>query len=218
MSDFKNIDTIIFDLDGTLLDTVDDLKDSVNYAMSSLGYSIKTKEEVRSKVGRGLIKLIEDILPNGLKNPDFNEAVNKFKEYYINIKESKTHPYDNIVELLEELKKRNFKLGVVSNKFDRACKKQCEFFFKGLIDYAQGEDSLNGIVPKPNPVGIYKVMKILNSKNCVFVGDSEVDIQSAINADMPCISVLWGLKTKEFLIQNGGEFFVQNPLEILDMV
>ena len=216
----KNIDTIIFDLDGTLLDTVDDLLDSVNYALDSCGYPKRTKDEVRLAVGNGVYTLIERMLPDGKFNPDIYDVLEKFKEYYLQIKVSKTKPYDGIIELLENLKEKNYKTGIVSNKFDKGTKLHSKVYFGYLIDYAQGEDELNGIMRKPNPIGVYKVIKELNSKieNCIFVGDSEVDIQTAKNVGIPCISVLWGLKTKEFLIQNGGENFVSEPLEILDML
>ena len=211
------IDTIIFDLDGTLLDTVDDLVDSVNYAMKYFNYPLKTKEEVRHAVGSGLVVLMERMLPSG---SNIYDVIEKFKEYYIQIKVSKTKPYDHIIELLQTLKKRGYKIGVVSNKFDRGTKQNCKYFFKDLIDYAQGEDELNGILRKPSPIGVYKVVEKLNSKieNCIFVGDSEVDIQTAKNANIPCISVLWGLKTKEFLINNGAKLLIDDPLEILSMV
>ncbi len=211
------IDTVLFDLDGTLLDTVDDLLDSVNYAMKCFNYPLKTKEEVRLAVGSGLVVLMERMLPSGA---DIYKVIEKFKEYYIQIKVSKTKPYDNIIELLQTLKIRGYKTGVVSNKFDRGTKQNCKHFFKDLIDYAQGEDELNGILRKPSPIGVYRVLEKLNSKveNSVFIGDSEVDIQTAKNAGIPCISVLWGLKTKEFLINNGAVNLVSNPLEILSMV
>lgn len=214
------INTIIFDLDGTLLDTVDDLLDSVNYALSSFDYPTKTKEEVRLAVGEGLSKLMARVLPNGGNDPNFMDAIAKFKEYYIGIKKTKTAPYEGITELLSELKKKNYKIGVVSNKFDRACKKQCEEFFNGLVDYAQGEDEYMGIMRKPNPVGVYNVLEILNSKpeNAIFIGDSEVDIKTAKNANMPCISVLWGFKSKEFLIENGAQQFAEKPIDILNMI
>ncbi|MDO5436714.1 MAG: HAD family hydrolase [bacterium] len=215
MFNFKNIDTIIFDLDGTLLDTVDDLSDSVNYALSFYGYPLKTKEDVRLAVGNGITKLMERTSPAGA---DISGLLEKFKEFYMGIKVSKTKPYDGIIELLTELKKKNIKIGVLSNKFDRGTKLHCKMFFDGLIDFAQGEDSINGILPKPNPKGVFKVMQALNAKNTIFAGDSEVDIQTAENADIPCISVLWGLKTKEFLVQKGGKIFVNKPSEILDML
>ena len=220
MEKLKNKDTVIFDLDGTLLDTVDDLLDSVNYALSSFDYPNKTKEEVRLAVGMGVSKLMARVLPNGGSDANFTEAINKFKEFYINIKKSKTKPYNGVIKLLEELKKRKYKIGVVSNKFDRACKIQCDEFFGNLIDFAQGEDEFAGIIRKPDPSGVYKVLEVLNSdiKSSFFVGDSEVDIQTAQNAKMPCISVLWGFKSKEFLIQNGAEIFVSDPFEILDLI
>ena len=217
MPDIKNlkIDTLIFDMDGTLLDTLDDLKDSVNYALNYLGYREKTKEEIRLAV-----KLFERVVPGGLRNPDITECIKKFKEYYTNLKTSKTHPYDGIIELLKELKKRGYKTGIVSNKFDVACKMHSKEFFGELIDYAQGEDEINGIIRKPNPSGVLKVLDILGSKseNSVFLGDSDIDIQTAKNANMPCISVLWGFRSEEFLIQSGGNIFVKNPSEILTMV
>ena len=222
MPDFKNlkINTLIFDLDGTLLDTIDDIKDSVNYALSFLGYKEKTKEEVRLAVGSGILKLFETFLPDGINNPDIEIAVIKFKEFYSNLKVSKTKPYKGVIELLSELKKRNYKTGIVSNKFDRGCKMHSQMFFGNLINYAQGEDELNGIIRKPNPAGVFKVMKILEAKkeNTIYIGDSDIDIQTAKNAGLPCISVLWGFRSKEFLIKSGGKVFVKEPSEILDMV
>ncbi len=222
MPDLKNlkIDCLIFDMDGTLLDTVDDLADSVNYALKLSGYKEKTKDEVRLAVGNGITRLFELLLPEGKNNPDIYDCISKFKEYYMQIKKSKTKPYDGVIQLLEELKKRNYKTGIVSNKFDRGCKLHSSLFFGDLIDYAQGEDEQNGIIRKPNPAGVFKVMEKLNAKkeNCIFIGDSDVDILTAKNAEIPCISVLWGLKSKEFLIKSGGEIFVQSPLEILDMI
>lgn len=215
-----NIKAVIFDLDGTLLDTVDDLLDSVNYALEFFGYPLKTKEDVRLAVGNGITKLIERVIPGGFNNPDLPFVLEKFKEFYINIKVSKTKPYDGIIELLTILKEKGIKTGIVSNKFDRGTKMHSKQFFGDLIDFAQGEDTLNGIPSKPNPIGTNKVLEILNVKaeNCIFIGDSEVDIQTAKNANMPCISVLWGLKSEEFLKNSGGKIFVKKPSEILDMI
>ncbi len=220
MSYFKNIKAAIFDMDGTLLDTVDDLLDSVNFAFESLGYSKKTKDEVRLAIGEGVTRLFEKLLPGGFKNPDITFCIEKFKSFYTEIKISKTAPYEGIIDLLAELKKRGVKTGILSNKFDKGCKLHSDMFFKGLIDYAQGEDEFNGIKRKPSPIGLYKVLEKLNVKkeNCIFIGDSEVDIQTAKNGGVPCISVLWGLKTKEFLIENGGTLFVNKPDEILRLI
>lgn len=217
MPDIKNI---IFDMDGTLLDTVDDLLDSVNYALLSLGYNKKQKEEVRLAVGNGVSVLFEKMLPGGFNNPDMGFCIEKFKEFYSNLKTSKTKPYEGIIPLLKELRLRKIKTGILSNKFDRGCKMHCDLFFKGLIDYAQGEDEFNDVPKKPDPGGVYKVLEKINGSLCetIFVGDSEVDIQTAKNAGIPCISVLWGLKSKEFLIQAGGKIFVTTPFEILDMI
>lgn len=222
MQNLKNlkIDTLIFDLDGTLIDTVDDLTDSVNYALNYFNYPVKTKDEIRLAVGFGVSKLFENVLPSGVSDKRFMECIEKFKEFYTNIEKSKTHPYEGIIELLKTLKEKNYKTGVVSNKFNIATKMNCKKFFDDLIDYAIGEDEANGIIRKPNPIGVYKVIEKLNSKieNCIYLGDSDVDIQTAKNANIPCISVLWGFKSKEFLIKSGGEIFVSKPGEILDII
>lgn len=214
------IDTVIFDLDGTLIDTIDDLKDSVNYALDYFNYPLKSKDEIRLAVGMGVTKLFENVLPDGINNKNFIACIEKFKKFYTSIKVSKTHPYEGIIELLKTLKEKNYKTGVVSNKFNLATKMNCKKFFGDLIDIAIGEDESNGIIRKPDPIGVFTVIKELNSdiKNCVYVGDSDVDILTAKNAGIPCISVLWGFRSKEFLIKSGGEIFVSKPNEILDII
>lgn len=212
-----NVDTIIFDLDGTLLDTVDDLKDGVNYALTKFNYPARTKEEVRLALGYGISKLFASFLPCGIENKDIVPIIEEFKKFYCAIEKSKTKPYDGIVELLKQLKANGFKTGIVSNKFDRGVKLHSEKFFPDLIDYSLGENEAEGILRKPSPIGVYKVMEELKAKKAVFVGDSEVDIQTAKNAGLKCISVLWGFRPKEFLIENGGEVFVNTPSEILQL-
>lgn len=212
------INTVIFDLDGTLLDTLDDLFESVNFALSDFNLPLKTKEEVKSAVGNGVQVLIKRVIPSGFSKE--KELLDVFKRHYSNIKKPKTKPYEGIIELLNTLKSKGYKTGVVSNKFDSAVKTHCEKFFNGLIDCALGENEEEGIFKKPNPAGLLKTMDYLHCKkeNSIYVGDSEVDIQTAQNAKVPCISVLWGFKDREFLIKNGASHLVLKPFEIYKML
>ncbi len=212
------IDTIIFDLDGTLLYTIEDLTDSTNYALEHFGYPKRTIKEITSFVGNGVRLLIERAIPNGKDNPNLEECLTMFKTHYSNNMFNKTKPYDNIIETLKELKKQNYKTAVVSNKFDSAVKELCKKYFNGLIDSSAGQrDNVN---KKPAPDAVYEVMKELNVTNeqCIYVGDSEVDIKTAENAGIPCLSVTWGYKSIDFLYQNGAETLIYSPEEILDLV
>jgi phosphoglycolate phosphatase len=209
--------TVIFDLDGTLLNTLDDLADSTNFALKKFSYPTKTTEEVRSFVGNGVTKLIERAIPDGKLNPNFNSCLEIFKENYSKNMYNKTSPYLGIVEMLKTLRDKGCNIAVVSNKFDMAVKNLCEKYFENLVDVAIGEDEANGIKKKPAPDTIFKAMRILSvdKEDCIYVGDSEVDIQSAKNAEIPCVSVLWGFKNKDFLIQNGANIIVSSPEEIV---
>lgn len=207
--------TVIFDLDGTLLDTLDDLWTAVNAALSAYGLPLRTREEVRAFVGNGIAKLIERAV--GDKNhPNLSGVLQAFKEYYGAHCKDKTLPYDGIMPLLEGLKARGVKTAVVSNKADFAVKVLAEEYFQGLLSAAVGEDEAAGIRKKPAPDSLLAVMEQLGADKAstVYVGDSEVDIQTAQNAGVPCISVTWGFKDKAFLVANGGALFVDVPQEI----
>ena len=212
------IDTIIFDLDGTLLYTIEDLTDSTNYALKHFGYPTRTVEEITNFVGNGVRLLIERAIPDGKDNPNLEECLTLFKTHYSNNMFNKTKPYDNIIDTLKELKKQNYKTAVVSNKFDSAVKELCNKYFEGLINSAVGQrDNVN---KKPAPDAVFEVMKELNvtSEQCIYVGDSEVDIKTAENAGIPCISVTWGYKSIDFLYKNGAETLIYSPEEILELV
>lgn len=212
------IDTIIFDLDGTLLYTIEDLTDSTNYALKHFGYQTRTVEEITNFVGNGVRLLIERAIPDGKDNPNLEECLTLFKTHYSNNMFNKTKPYDNIIDTLKELKKQNYKTAVVSNKFDSAVKELCNKYFEGLINSAVGQrDNVN---KKPAPDAVFEVMKELNvtSEQCIYVGDSEVDIKTAENAGIPCISVTWGYKSIDFLYKNGAETLIYSPEEILELV
>ncbi len=211
------IKAIIFDLDGTLLYTLEDLKDSVNFALKNFNYPPRTLEEVRNFVGNGVRLLIERSLPNGAENPDMEEVLKVFKAHYADNMYNKTRPFDGIEELLNKLKERGIRTAVVSNKFDMAVKELCKKYFSEKIEIAIGESE--NLRKKPAPDCVLKVLEYFNcSKEEVFyAGDSEVDIQTAKNCDIKCISVTWGYKTKDFLVKNGAKILVNSPAEILEI-
>lgn len=208
--------TVIFDLDGTLLNTLDDLADSTNYALSKFGYPTRTIDEVRQFVGNGVAKLIERAIPEGKNNPNFEKCLAIFKENYAQNMYNKTAPYNGIIEMLSNLKSKGIKIAVVSNKFDLAVKELCKKYFEGVIDFAAGENEAQGIKKKPAPDTVISVLNEFNfaSEDAVYVGDSDVDIMTAKNSKMPCISVTWGFRDKKFLLENGATILINAPSEI----
>ena len=207
---------VIFDLDGTLLNTLDDLANSTNYALSRFDYPTRTIEEVRQFVGNGVAKLIERAIPEGKNNPNFEKCLAIFKENYAQNMYNKTAPYNGIIEMLSNLKSKGIKIAVVSNKFDLAVKELCKKYFEGFIDFAAGENEAQGIKKKPAPDTVISVLKEFNfaSEDAVYVGDSDVDIMTAKNSKMPCISVTWGFRDEKFLLENGATILINAPSEI----
>lgn len=207
---------VIFDLDGTLLNTLDDLADSTNYALSRFGYPTRTIEEVRQFVGNGVAKLIERAIPEGKNNPNFEKCLAIFKENYAQNMYNKTAPYNGIIEMLSNLKSKGIKIAVVSNKFDLAVKELCKKYFEGFIDFAAGENEAQGIKKKPAPDTVISVLNEFNfaPEDAVYVGDSDVDIMAAKNSKMPCISVTWGFRDEKFLLENGATILINAPSEI----
>ena len=210
----------IFDLDGTLLNTLEDLKDATNYSLSKLNYPTHSLEDIRLFVGNGVKKLIERAIPDGLNNKNFDECLETFKKNYKENMYNKTKVYDGVVEMLKSLKAKGVKTAIVSNKFDLAVKELSEKYFGDLIDIALGENEKEGIRKKPAPDTVLKVLKLMNSKaeEAIYIGDSDVDIKTAENSLMPCISVTWGFRDKEFLIKNGAKIIVESPKEILNYI
>lgn len=208
--------TVIFDLDGTLLNTLDDLADSTNYALSKFGYPTRTIDEVRQFVGNGVAKLIERAIPEGKNNPNFEKCLAIFKENYAQNMYNKTAPYNGIIEMLSNLKSKGIKIAVVSNKFDLAVKELCKKYFEGFIDFAAGENEAQGIKKKPAPDTVISVLNEFNfaPEDAVYVGDSDVDIMTAKNSKMPCISVTWGFRDEKFLLENGATILINVPSEI----
>lgn len=211
-----NKKAVIFDLDGTLLNTLEDLTDSTNFSLRYFGFKEKSIDEVRRFVGSGVSKLIERCIPKGKSNPDFEKCLEVFKKHYAQNMFNKTKPYDGIIELLSDLKTKKIKTAVVSNKFDDAVKGLCEKYFDGLIDFCAGENEKEGIRKKPSPDTVLKVLKDfkISYDEAIYVGDSEVDIATANNSKMECVSVLWGFKDKDFLLNNGAKILISEPDEI----
>ena len=212
------INTIIFDLDGTLLNTLEGLKNSTNFALKKFNCPEITLEQTRSFVGNGVRKLIERAIPNGEKNPDFEKCLNTFKEHYSKTMYQKTVAYDGIEDMLTELKKRGVKTGVVSNKFDTAVKELCKNYFDGLIIVAIGESP--DVRKKPAPDSVLKAMEILGAKpeNTLYVGDSDVDIQTAKNTNLKSVGVTWGFRDRELLEEEGADFIINTPCELLELI
>ena len=200
----KNIDTIIFDLDGTLLDTLTDLSNSINYAMAKHGFPTHTEESVRQMVGNGIYVLMEKAIPKGKENPYFDACLKDFREHYELHKKDYTKPFPGILELLKKCREQGYKMAVVSNKFDLAVKGLCQDFFSPYITTAIGESPQ--IARKPAPDTVFAAIEELqaSAEKCVYVGDSDVDLATAQNAGIPCISVSWGFRSREFLLDHGA--------------
>ena len=206
--------TIIFDLDGTILDTLDDLAISVNYALGQKNLPLRTKEEIRMFVGNGIAKLIERAVPKGCTKEDEKCVLQIFKEHYKIHSADNTKPYDGIIDILNDLKNSGCTLAVVSNKADFAVRDLCETSFNGIFHLAIGDR--DGIRLKPYPDSVNEVIEITNSKKdkTVYIGDSEVDIITAKNACLDCISVSWGFKDRDFLIKNGASVIADSVLDL----
>lgn len=210
-----NFDTYIFDLDGTLLSTLEDLAASCNYALRHNGMAERTMEEVRMFVGNGVKKLMERAVPDGLANPLFEKVYADFRQHYMEHNLDTTQPYPGVMELLKELKTRGKKIAVVSNKFYAATQALCRHFFGDLADVAIGERE--DIRKKPAPDTVNEALRQLDADRdrAVYIGDSDVDVMTARNSGIPCISVLWGFRDVDFLVEHGACIFVSSPLQIL---
>ena len=208
--------TIIFDLDGTLLDSLTDIYTSVNVALSAYGLPNRTKEEVRAFVGNGIVKLMERAV--GIVGyPQMDGVMSVVEKHYGEHCKDETKPYDGVMETLQKMAAAGIKTAVVSNKPDFAVKLLAEEYFQGLLLDAVGENESVGIRKKPAPDSLLAVMQTLGAtaEETLYVGDSEVDIQTAQNAGVACLSVTWGFRSKEFLIESGATLLADTPFEML---
>lgn len=212
------IKAIVWDLDGTLLNTIDDLANSVNFALSKYNLPNKTVAEVKKAVGNGVNKLIARCLEGGRNNPHFTQVLESFKEHYSKNSAVKTAPYPEIRETLKELKTRGYKLAVVSNKFESAVAELCQKYFPNIFDVIIGETPQ--IKRKPAPDMLFAALKLLQTQpqEIYFIGDSEVDVQTAQNAEIKCLSALWGFRSKDLLLANGATDFLNTPEEIFEFL
>ena len=214
----KAYEAVVFDLDGTLLNTLDDLWDSVNFALEKKGYPKRSIDEVRCFVGNGVEKLMMRAVPENTSKEDALSALEIFKNHYKDNSKNKTRPYDGIMELLGALKDNGFKMAIVSNKFNDAVKELNKEFFGEYIEFAYGE--CETIRKKPNPDAVFKALEDLGieQSQAVYVGDSDVDIMTAKNSGLDCISVSWGFRTRQELEMNGAISIIDKPMDLMDII
>lgn len=204
---------ILFDLDGTLLDTLEDLTDATNHALRQFGFPTRTPAEVRRAVGNGAANLICRSLPEGTPEETVRQVLSVFQSYYTEHCQIRTKPYAGIPKVLEILK-NNHPVAIVSNKPDCAVKALCADYFPGL--YALGETA--DCPRKPAADMVYKGMQAIGVDRCIYVGDSEVDVLTAKNAGVPCISVLWGFRDREEIENAGGEYFCETTGSLVERI
>ena len=212
--------TVIFDMDGTVLNTIEDITDSVNVILRKYDLPERTVDEVRHFVGNGAKVLMDKTIPTGEQHPLFTEILKEYEAYYEQHCNIKTGPYHHIPELLKELKERGYKLAIVSNKPMGAVQELNKVYFGDYVSVAIGvTDKLRR---KPYPDECLLAMEKLGSKkeDCIYVGDSDVDYKTAVNTGLKCISCLWGFRTRKELEEAGvkDNYYVEDPMEILDIV
>lgn len=208
----------VFDLDGTLLDTLDDITDSLNVIREKYGISPITRPEVNGMVGNGLKVLFIKSLKDGENTPNFDKMFEEFVAYYKEHSMIKTGIYEGMPAVLTELKKRGVKTAIVTNKNIEAARAMKNELFSDTIDCIYGEDEAHGVNKKPAPDTVFKALEELKAskEDAVYLGDSEVDIKTAANAGLPCLAVSWGFRTKEEQEAAGGEYFIEKPSDLLD--
>lgn len=214
----KQYQGVIFDLDGTLLDTLDDLTDSMNTILQEYGLPSCTKVQTASYLGYGSKVYLEKASGGKLNPKQFADCLDTYKAYYAAHMNDKTKPFSGILPLLETLQNQGIYTAVVSNKFDAAVKGLCQQYFGNRIDFAIGEG--NGLRPKPSGDMLQSVVQKwgIALQDCIYIGDTEVDLQTAENAHMPCIAVSWGFRTKQQLMDFGAKHIVDTPKELKNLL
>ena len=211
----RKYDTVIFDLDGTLLNTLEDLADAVNAVMRAHAYPERTLDEVRRFVGNGIRRLMEQAVPEDVEGELFEQVFEEFRSYYTEHCQIKTRAYDGVMELLKMLAERDYVMAIVSNKNHAAVCELNEIYFKEFISVAIGQK--DGIRKKPAPDTVWQALKELGKEasSAIYVGDSEVDFMTAENSGMDCVLVTWGFRTEEELVDCTPKAWIQSPEELL---
>lgn len=212
----KMYDSAIFDLDGTILDTLDDLKDSVNFALCENGLPARSREEVRRFVGNGIRLLVERAVPQSTPVDVVDKCFDAFKKHYKDNSANSTKPYEHITDVLCKLKAEGIALAVVSNKADFAVQTLVEEYFPGIFHFVVGERE--GIKRKPCADSVFAAMEALGSKNAIYIGDSEVDVETAVNSGLDCLAVTWGFRGENVLKELNPKYIVNEPEEIIDII
>lgn len=210
--------TAIFDMDGTILETLEDMCASVNVTMDHVGYPRRTMDEVRRFIGNGAAKLIERCMPAGAEDPRYPAALEFYRAYYDAHAQIKTGPYPGIPELLNQLSREGVRLAVVSNKPDEAVRALTERYFPGVFPVAIG--NRDGWATKPAPDSVYEAMRLLGARreSTVYVGDSDVDVDTARNAGLDSVIVTWGFRDEDFLRAHGAQHLAHNTDELYEML
>ena len=210
---------LIFDLDGTLINTVKDLNIATNYALEKLGYPLRTVKNTTDDIGNGVAKLIERSIPNGINNKDYPDCLAIFKEYYKAHYFENSFPYEGVTETLNKLKEKGYKLAVVSNKFDEGAKKLIYFYFPNIFDAVQG--AIPTLKNKPSSDLVNKVLSELcvTNKDALYIGDTNVDFETATNSNLDCVLVSYGYRSKEFLVGvTKNSPIIDSISELLDLL
>ena len=210
--------TVIFDFDGTLLYTVQDLADAVNHAIAKHGHPTHNVRAIERMVGNGVNMLVARALPQGFDTPDYEEIMTDFRTFYAEHCQDNTRPYDGVTEMLARLKEEGRKLAIVTNKYQTAAEQLRRRFFSGSVELIVGD--FEGRRRKPAPDGVFAALKSLgaDSAGAVYVGDTEVDMQTAENAGLDCICVSWGYRTKQELVELKAPAIAENTDELLAML
>ncbi len=208
----------IFDMDGTILDTLDDLTDSVNYSLSARGFPPRSNEEVKSFLGEGVWKLLQRAAGDDAKKEDIDIIHDAFVSYYPENCDVKTRPYDKIEQCISDLRSAGCITAVVSNKDDIAVKKLSDRYFPDLFDLSLGRR--DGVPRKPAPDAVNEVLHTFGicKTDAVYIGDSEIDIATAKNADMDALIVTWGFRDEEYLKAQGAENIIRSPEDITSFI
>ena len=214
----KNYKVIVFDLDGTLLDTLEDLADATNWALRQNGMPERSLDEVRCFVGNGVRRLMKLAVPENTDDVLFEKTFSDFKQYYVNHCQDKTHLYPGIPELLQSLKGHGFRMAIVSNKLQAGVDELYERYFRETIEVAIGERP--DVQRKPSPDMVLLALKELGAtpEEAVYIGDSDVDLATAHNSNLPCISVLWGFRDRKFLLEHGATCLAEMPTDVVNIL